>query len=51
MKEARDLLALKIVLDWRKQTLHSNVQNSEEWLLKEVSEMDLVSSVETGEEL
>ena len=47
----KGLIGIEDCVRLEEANLAQYVQNSEEWLLKEVSEMALVSSVETGEEL
>ena len=46
----RGLISIKEFVRCEEANLSQYVQNSEEWLLKEVAEMELVSSVETAEE-
>ena len=47
----KGLIGIEDCVRLEEANLAQYVQNSEEWLLKEVSEIALVSSVETGEEL
>ena len=47
----KGLIGIEDCVRLEEANLAQYVSNSEEWLLKEVSEMALVSSVETGEEL
>merc|ERR1711965_562994 len=46
----KGLISIEDCVRCEEANLSQYVQNSEEWLLKEVAEMDLVSSAETGED-